>query len=191
MRTCNTSPLLMLKLIYFTLRVLEAQQLNVKPKATGYLGHDVILPCQFIQGPENAVVTQVQWDLLEPEGKRVTIIFSNSYFGVNIPDSPLKGRVEIKEQSLIIKDVKMADAGSYTCSVTTFPSGSFDGTTKLVVKEKTVQMHTLPRLIAAGVFVLIVVTMAVTTYIIIIRMRRGSSVRHRTTSGTGGPVMCN
>lgn len=40
-----------------------------------------------------------------------------------------------------------------------------------LVSEKTVQMHTLPRLIAAGVFVLIVVTMAVTTYIIIIRMR--------------------
>ncbi|XP_050931986.1 nectin-3-like protein [Lates calcarifer] len=189
MRTCNTSPLLML--IYFTLRVLEAQQVNVKPEATGYLGHDITLPCQFIQGPENANITQVQWDLLEPEGKRVTIIVSNSQFGVNIYDSPLKGRVEIKEQSLIIKDVEMADAGSYMCTFTTFPSGSFEGTTKLVVKEKTVQMHTLPRLIAAGVFVLIVVTMAVTTYIIIIRMRRGSSVRHCITSDTGGPVMCN
>uniref|UniRef100_A0A4W6BP09 Ig-like domain-containing protein n=1 Tax=Lates calcarifer TaxID=8187 RepID=A0A4W6BP09_LATCA len=111
----------------------------VKPEVTGYLGHDVTLSCLFIQGPENANITQVQWDLLEPEGKRVTIIVSNSQFGVNIHDSPLKGRVEIKEQSLIIKDVEMADAGLYMCTFTTFPSGSFEGRTKLVVKGEYVK----------------------------------------------------
>lgn len=40
----------------------------------------------------------------------------------------------IQEQSLIIKDVELRDAGLYTCSITTFPSGSFQGVSELIVK---------------------------------------------------------
>ncbi|XP_050932354.1 carcinoembryonic antigen-related cell adhesion molecule 1 [Lates calcarifer] len=187
MKTCSKSPLMLLKLISITLLpVLEAQQASVKPEVTGYLGHDVTLSCLFIQGPENANITQVQWDLLEPEGKRVTIIVSNSQFGVNIHDSPLKGRVEIKEQSLIIKDVEMADAGLYMCTFTTFPSGSFEGRTKLVVKEQKPLSAGMVSVVVIAVILLVVVTAAI-AYFILIR-RRDSSVRHRVFIDTGSMV---
>ncbi len=120
--------------LLFFLEVLESQEVKVQPKVTGYLGHDVTLPCQFIPGPENAMITQVQWELQPPEGEKILIIAFNGNFGVNALDTFLKERVKNAEQSLIIKNVEVRDAGSYTCSITTFPSGSFEGTTNLVVQ---------------------------------------------------------
>lgn len=117
---------------YF-LAVLEAQQVKVLPEVTGYLGQDVTLPCHFIPGPE-AKIVQSQWDLKPPEGEKSVIVVYNDVSGVNTFETFLKERVEIAEQSLIIKDVEIRDAGSYTCSITTYPSGSFEGTTNLVVQ---------------------------------------------------------
>lgn len=102
---------------------------------TGYLGHLVTLPCEYIQGPQRDNITQVQWKLLRSEENNETIIIVfNMQFGLSIPESSLKDKFTIEEQSLIIKDVEMRDAGLYTCSITAFPSGSFQGKTKLVVK---------------------------------------------------------
>lgn len=102
---------------------------------TGYLGHHVTLPCEFIQGPNRDNITQVQWKLLRPEEKNESIIIVfNTQFGLSIPESSLKDKLNIKEQSVIIKHVEMRDAGLYTCSITTFPSGSFQGETKLIVE---------------------------------------------------------
>ncbi|XP_044064763.1 nectin-1-like isoform X3 [Siniperca chuatsi] len=130
MKTCSKSPLILLKLIYITLLpVLEAQEV------TGYLGHDVTLPCQFIPGPKEANITQVQWELKPPEGEKFIILVFNVLHGVNTKDTFLKERVEIAEQSLIIRDVEMRDAGLYTCSIAAFPSGSFAGSTNLVVQD--------------------------------------------------------
>uniref|UniRef100_A0A8D0AYY5 Ig-like domain-containing protein n=1 Tax=Sander lucioperca TaxID=283035 RepID=A0A8D0AYY5_SANLU len=112
---------------------LEAQEVKVLPEVTGYLGRDVTLPCQFIQAPQGSNITQVQWDLISPEGKEILIIVFNVQFGLNVPES-FKGRVDIAEQSLIIRGVEMRDAGSYTCSIASFPSGSLKGTTNLVVQ---------------------------------------------------------
>uniref|UniRef100_A0A668TRH7 Ig-like domain-containing protein n=1 Tax=Oreochromis aureus TaxID=47969 RepID=A0A668TRH7_OREAU len=111
------------------------------PEVTGYLGHDVTLSCQLIQGPNHTSVTQVQWALQDEEGtgeKKVTLIVFNTVYGVNISESPLKERVVFDKHSLVIKALEMKDAGSYTCSISTFPSGAFEGTTKLVVEGKTV-----------------------------------------------------
>ncbi|XP_031709417.1 nectin-4-like isoform X1 [Anarrhichthys ocellatus] len=193
---CSMSPLVLPWLIYIMIPVLEAQEVKV----TGYLGHDVTLPCQAITRPEDRI-HQVRWELEQPDGKKINIIYSNSRFGVLVPELFLKERVEIKEQSLIIRDVEMRDAGSYICSVSVFPRGSFEGTTNLHVQERlsdglTIipgEMLILPRMIAAGVFLLIVVTMLATTYSIIIRIRRFGQkalVRHRVCTDAGGPVMC-
>lgn len=81
-------------------------------------------------------ITQFQWDFHTPEGEKILILVSNSQHGLSIHDTFLKDRVELTEQSLIIKNVNKADAGSYSCSVTVFPSGLFEGTTKLVVQGK-------------------------------------------------------
>ncbi|KAM7421161.1 hypothetical protein PAMA_015359 [Pampus argenteus] len=146
---------------------LEAQQLKIMPEVTGYLEHVVTLPCQFIQGPDVVNITQVQWNLNTPEGEKNIFIF-NKQDGAHIPESSLKGRVELTEQSLIIKNVKRTDAGSYRCSLATFPSGSFQGTTKLVVHGK---MSLTPGLIAVIVIavMLLLVIMATTVYLIFMR----------------------
>lgn len=126
---------------YFS-AVLEADQVKAL-SVTEYLGHDVTLPCQFTQEP-NTSITQVQWDLMSPEGNKNRIIVSNPRFGVNISESPLKDRVEIIEQSLIIKNFQISDAGSYICSIAAFPSGSFEGTTKLIVQgDYVIYLHQL------------------------------------------------
>ncbi|XP_028282187.1 nectin-2-like [Parambassis ranga] len=171
----RTSPLLVLLL---TLSVSEAQRIEVLPEVTGYLGQDVTLPCALIQGPQSATVTQVQWDLLQTGGNKTILVVSNTYGGVFYPDSPLKGRLNITEQSLIIKNLELTDEGLYGCKIAGFPLGSFEGSTRLNVRDKTHDTQ-IPRLIAAGVFMLTVLTMLVTTHVLIIRIRRKASVGQR------------
>ncbi|XP_033979832.1 carcinoembryonic antigen-related cell adhesion molecule 1-like [Trematomus bernacchii] len=160
--------------LILTINFLEAQQVKVEPEVTGYLGKEVTLRCQYIPGPEDDIISQVQWELKTPEGEDILIIVSNANSGVSVQDTFLKGRVKIAEQSLIIQDVEMRDAGSYTCIVTAFPSGVFEGTTQLVVKEGlgSEGLPILAKIITAGVFVLIVGTMLATTFFII-RKRYG------------------
>lgn len=128
-----------LSVVIYLLAVFVAQRVEVSPEVTGYIGNYVTLSCQLIQGPTHTNVTQVQWALQDEEGTgKVTLIVFNTMFGVNISESPLKERVAFDKHSLIIKALEMKDAGSYICSISTFPSGTFEGTTKLVVRGKTV-----------------------------------------------------
>ncbi|XP_075965360.1 cell adhesion molecule CEACAM6-like [Anarhichas minor] len=126
---CSISPLVLPWLIYIMIPVLEAQEVKV----TGYLGDDVTLPCQAITRPEDIIV-HIQWELEQPDGKKISIMYSYGQFEVLVVESFLKERVEIEEQSLIIRDVEMRDAGTYICRISAFPSGSFEGTTNLQVK---------------------------------------------------------
>ncbi|XP_051263034.1 carcinoembryonic antigen-related cell adhesion molecule 5-like [Dicentrarchus labrax] len=186
--TMETSPLMLLKLLYITLLpVLEAQEIKVRPEVTGYLGHDVTLPCQFIPGAKGANITQVQWDLKPPEGERILIIVFSVTHGSIAHDTFLKERVKMAEQSLIIRDVNMTDAGLYTCSIATFPSGSFEGTINLVVQEQMPLSSGVVSAIVIAVLLLLVI-MAAIAYLIFIR-RPDSSVRHRVYIDTNGPVM--
>ncbi|KAM8733905.1 nectin-1-like isoform 2-T3 [Acanthopagrus schlegelii] len=189
MKTWSRSALMLLKLMYITLLpVLDSQDVKVPSEVTGYVGHDVTLPCDFIPGQKESKITQVQWVLKPPGGEEIIIIVFSYMLGVSTHETFLKGRVEIKEQSLIIKNVKKEDAGSYTCSIATFPSGSFERSTNLVVQEQT-PVWMLPRMIAVGVFVLIVLTMFTTTYCIIARIRREASVKDSVYTDVAGPVM--
>ncbi|XP_041798001.1 nectin-1-like isoform X5 [Chelmon rostratus] len=171
MKTRIASPVVLLKLMHITLVPgLEAQRVKVEPEVTGYVGHDVTLPCQLIPGPNHNIITQVQWELKQLNGEKRFILVSNELLGVSTYETFLKDRLNIMGQSLIIRSVETRDAGLYTCSIATFPAGSFEGTTNFVVQDHQ-QMLMLPRVIAAGVFVLIVVTMFATTYFIITRIR--------------------
>ncbi|XP_076593623.1 uncharacterized protein LOC143324783 isoform X2 [Chaetodon auriga] len=188
MKTCIRSPLVLLKLMHITLLpVLEAQEAKVQPEVTGYLGQDVTLPCKFIKGPNHSSVTQVQWDLKKPEGEKIRIVVSHGSFGVNIPDTFLKERVNITEYSLVIRAVEERDAGSYTCSISTFPSGSFEGTTNFVVQEQMPLSSAVVSAVVIAVLLLLVI-MAAIVYLIFIR-RPGSSVRQHVYIDTHGPVM--
>ncbi|KAI3360546.1 hypothetical protein L3Q82_002421 [Scortum barcoo] len=179
MKTGSRSPFLLLWFIYTKISVLETQKVKVRPEVTGYVGRDVTLPCQFITGIKNATITQIMWEYEPPEGEKIIIVVSHVQFGVNASDTFLKDRLEISSEYLTIRDVEMRDAGSYTCSIVTFPDGSFEGIIKLVVQEEiSMLMMMLPRMIAVGVFVLTVVTMFVTTHFIIIRTRREALVKY-------------
>lgn len=165
----------LLEMIFVTLLpALEAQKLSVLPEVTGYVGQDVTLPCHFIKSPNNTI-TQVQWSL-RGEGHDTTIVVSNSHRGVSIPESHLKGRVAITEQSLIIRDVNMEDEGSYTCTISAFPSGSFTDKTILTVREQMPLSSGLVSAVAIAAILLVGIVAAI-TYFIVIR-RCDSSVRH-------------
>ncbi|XP_049902631.1 carcinoembryonic antigen-related cell adhesion molecule 1-like [Epinephelus moara] len=178
MKPCSKSPLILLELIYITLLpVLEAQEVKVSSTVTGYLGHDVTLPCTFIPGPKDASITQVQWELNPPEGEKIILIVFNLNFGTSVHNTSLKDRVKLEEQSLIIRDVEMSDAELYTCSITTFPSGSFEGTTNLVVKEQMqLSSGAVSGIVIAVLLLLVVVAAAL--YLRFIK-RRDPTVRHR------------
>ncbi|XP_032414183.1 T-cell immunoreceptor with Ig and ITIM domains-like [Xiphophorus hellerii] len=121
MRTCNI--LLAVNLIFITsFPDLQAETL----KATGYVGKEVILKCQLAPGSEN--ITQVQWEF-----ESTIILVFNTQHGMSVKDSQLKERLNLTEQSLKIRNVKITDSGTYTCTVTTYPSGSLEETIKLVV----------------------------------------------------------
>nr|XP_040022637.1 nectin-2-like [Gasterosteus aculeatus aculeatus] len=179
MKTSSKAPLAVLKMIFFSL--ISAQKVKVLPSVTGYLGHDVTLPCQFILGPSDTK-DQLQWELQPAEGKKINIVVSHHKFGVNVSDSFLKGRVEIKEESLIIHKVEMRDEGSYTCSITAFPSGSLKGTTQLHVQEQMPLSSGSVSAIVIAVIVLLVVIAAVVYQI----RRCDATARQRVSIDTGG-----
>ncbi|MEQ2271554.1 hypothetical protein XENORESO_005980 [Xenotaenia resolanae] len=132
MRTCNRLSLV-LSLIFISLFPdLQAQKVEVKPEVTGLLGQEVVLKCQFNPGSQNSTIDQIQWDIQSLNGNSTILVFHRRY-GMSIKESLLKERVNLTEQSLKIRDVKMIDAGLYTCSISTFPSGSLKATTKLFV----------------------------------------------------------
>ncbi|XP_044215095.1 uncharacterized protein LOC122987339 [Thunnus albacares] len=187
MKICRKSPYILLKLIHITLfPALEAQKVETWYEVTGYVERDVTLPCPFIQGPD-IHITQFEWDFNPPEGEKITIIVSSSQYGVVTHNTSLKERVDLTGQSLIIKNVKKTDAGSYICSVSTFPNGAFKGTTKLFVQE---QMPLSSGVIAAVVIaiMLLLVIMAATVYHISMR-RCNSVVRNRVYIDKDGPVI--
>uniref|UniRef100_A0A3B3C8U3 Ig-like domain-containing protein n=1 Tax=Oryzias melastigma TaxID=30732 RepID=A0A3B3C8U3_ORYME len=104
-------------------------------EVTGYVGHDVTLPCSFIPGTKYSNVTQSQWEFLSPDGNKTLIMVSSKDHGECVHESHLKGRVDMEDQLLLIKNVELSDAGSYICTVSTFPLGILDVTTKLDVQD--------------------------------------------------------
>ncbi|KAJ0000044.1 hypothetical protein NQD34_011886, partial [Periophthalmus magnuspinnatus] len=102
--------------------VLNAE-IHVSPKVWGHVGQEeIILPCQLTPSQDNESVTQVQWELHTSE-VNTKIVHVVSTRQTNIPDK-YKDKLELKEYSLVIKNVEVEDAGVYICSLTTFPGGS-------------------------------------------------------------------
>lgn len=186
MKSCNKLSQHLLKLIYITLfPVLKAQKVEVSPEVTGYVNSDVTLHCALTQGPQLCNITQVQWDFLQPDANKTAIFVYNSQHGENCV-AHLKKRLELKEQSLIIKHVQMADAGSYICTLSTFPCGPYDGTTKLLVHEMKPSSAGIVVAIVTAVLLPLAI-MAAVIYLIYIR-RRKAAVRHQVLIDTSGPV---
>uniref|UniRef100_A0A670JFS4 Butyrophilin subfamily 1 member A1 n=1 Tax=Podarcis muralis TaxID=64176 RepID=A0A670JFS4_PODMU len=90
----------------------------------GFLGKDVILPCQLTTSsiPESTSM-QVQW-ILDKSSEKIDV---KSYYGRNRPetqDNRYRGRAELSRtdlskgnMSLILKKTHLSDQGNYTCIV--------------------------------------------------------------------------
>uniref|UniRef100_A0A3P9J2N3 Immunoglobulin V-set domain-containing protein n=1 Tax=Oryzias latipes TaxID=8090 RepID=A0A3P9J2N3_ORYLA len=114
---------LLSSLILFILTVFWAQKVEVLSQVTGYVGFDVTLPCRFIQGKESSNVTQSQWDFLSPDGNKTCIIVFNKQHGKGVHESHLKGRVDMDDQSLQIKNEPEADASGPSTQMLDGPAG--------------------------------------------------------------------
>ncbi|XP_077383954.1 uncharacterized protein LOC144022753 isoform X2 [Festucalex cinctus] len=88
-------------------------------------------------------------------------------------------RLTVTQERLVIKDVRVSDAGNYTCNV----RGLFAETTELVVYDTTEEvddvemtswMDIMPpaRIIALVIFLLIIVVMATATCLSVLKIRR-------------------
>ncbi|RVE62833.1 hypothetical protein OJAV_G00161760 [Oryzias javanicus] len=134
MKSCEGFSHLLPWLILLTLLpVLRVQNTEVLSQVTGYVDHNVTLPCSLFQGTEYSNVTQSQWEFQSPDGNKTLIMVSSKQYGESVHQSHLKGRVDMEDQSLLIKNVELSDAGSYVCTVAIFPLGSFQKNTYLHV----------------------------------------------------------
>ncbi len=81
---------------------------------------------------------QVSW-IWEPiDGQRDNIAVYHPTYGQSFPNSAFKDRVaflhnSLENPSIRISNLRMSDAGRYTCEYATYPSGNEQGTTTLIM----------------------------------------------------------
>lgn len=159
MKTCPSLYLIAKLIFIIQFPDLQAQKLKVKPEVIGYLNEEVILDCHVVPGPDNFTIILVEWDLASLKGDTTILVFDGQH-GMSIKDSPLKQRVNLTDFSLKIRDVKMTDAGLYTCSVTTFPKGPLKENIKLEVRDESNPKQERQTQMSAGILSAIIISAA-------------------------------
>ncbi|KAM7373575.1 hypothetical protein PAMP_008417 [Pampus punctatissimus] len=138
-----------------------AQKVRVDEELEAYPTESVDLRCHFIDGGGRTKLTQVSW-IWEPiDGQRDNIAVFHPTYGQSFPNLSFKDRVvflhnSLENPSIRISDLRMSDAGRYTCEYATYPSGNEQGTTTLIMLAKpknlarvvTVQAGTKPVVVA-------------------------------------------
>eukprot|EP00064_Thunnus_orientalis_P014012 superscaffoldBa00002371_g14053 len=116
----------------------RAQKVRVEEELEAYPTESVELRCQFIDGGGRTKLTQVSW-IWEPiDGQRDNIAVFHPVYGQSFPNLSFKDRVvflhnTLENPSIRISDLRMSDAGRYTCEYATYPSGNEQGTTTLIM----------------------------------------------------------
>lgn len=95
-----------------------------------FIGTQTRLPCRFTTQEDERVV-QVTWYRQKPGGEREQIIIGHFIEGPKAsPDFLNRVQFESHEptldSTLLILDTKKVDQSTYTCHITTFPSGNFE-----------------------------------------------------------------
>lgn len=172
--------------IYLLLPVLQAETIQMKAEVWGYVGQEVILPCDYDPGPSNGGVSQVQWELKatnSAEQHKLLIVHAVSS-GLTHTNDEYLDKLALKEYSLVIKNVNVEDAGVYVCDLATFPSGTLSGQTTLFISDQMPLSAGAVSGIVISVFLLLGI-IAASVYFIVIRRRR-SSHRNQVTVDTDG-----
>lgn len=81
---------------------------------------------------------QVSWIWEPTDGQRDNIAVFHPTYGQSFPNLAFKDRVvflhnSLENPSIRISNLRMSDAGRYTCEYATYPSGNEQGTTTLVM----------------------------------------------------------
>ncbi|XP_062292049.1 PVR cell adhesion molecule related 2 like [Scomber scombrus] len=118
-----------------------AQKVRVEEELEAYPTASVDLRCEFIDGGGRTKLTQVSW-IWEPiDGQRDNIAVFHPTYGQSFPNPAFRDRViflhrTLENPSIRISNLKMSDAGRYTCEYATYPSGNEQGTTTLTMLAK-------------------------------------------------------
>ncbi|KAM6903247.1 PVR cell adhesion molecule related 2 like isoform 2-T2 [Lycodopsis pacificus] len=118
-----------------------AQKVRVEDELEAYPTESVDLRCEFIDGGGRTKLTQVSWIWEPVDGQRDNIAVYHPIYGQSFPNPSFKERViflhnNLENPSIRISNLKMSDAGRYTCEYATYPSGNEQGTTSLVMLAK-------------------------------------------------------
>uniref|UniRef100_A0A3P8T8V3 Nectin cell adhesion molecule 3 n=1 Tax=Amphiprion percula TaxID=161767 RepID=A0A3P8T8V3_AMPPE len=118
-----------------------AQKVRVEEELEAYPTESVDLRCQFIDGGGLTKLTQVSWIWEPVDGQRDNIAVYHPVYGQSFPNQSFKDRVvflhnSLENPSIRISNLRMSDAGRYTCEYATYPSGNEQGTTTLVMLAK-------------------------------------------------------
>ncbi|XP_036948345.1 PVR cell adhesion molecule related 2 like isoform X3 [Acanthopagrus latus] len=142
---CPVSPVrntwLVAAAILLAAQGIGAQKVRVEEELEAYPTESVDLRCQFIDGGGRTKLTQVSW-IWEPiDGQRDNIAVYHPIYGQSFPNLSFKDRVvflqnSLENPSIRISNLKMSDAGRYTCEYATYPSGNEQGTTTLIMLAK-------------------------------------------------------
>lgn len=128
-------------LLVLTAQGALAQKVRVEEELEAYPTESVDLRCQFIDGGGKTKLTQVSW-IWEPiDGQRDNIAVYHPIYGQSFPNPTFKDRVaflhnSLENPSVRISNLRMSDAGRYTCEYATYPSGNEQGTTTLIMLAK-------------------------------------------------------
>uniref|UniRef100_UPI0037E8AB38 PVR cell adhesion molecule related 2 like isoform X2 n=1 Tax=Semicossyphus pulcher TaxID=241346 RepID=UPI0037E8AB38 len=141
---CPVSPVrktwLVAAAILLAAQGIGAQKVRVEEELEAYPTESVDLRCQFIDGGSTKL-TQVSW-IWEPiDGQRDNIAVYHPIYGQSFPNLSFKDRVvflqhTLENPSIRISNLRMSDAGRYTCEYATYPSGNEQGTTTLIMLAK-------------------------------------------------------
>lgn len=118
-----------------------AQKVRVEEAVEAYPTESVDLSCQFIDRGGRTKLTQVSWIWEPTEGQRDNIAVFHPIYGKSFPNLSFQNRVvflhdTLENPSIRISDLRMSDAGRYTCEYATYPSGNEQGTTTLTMLAK-------------------------------------------------------
>lgn len=144
-RRCPGSPVgntrLVAVIVLLTAQGIWAQKVRVAEEVEAYPTESVDLRCEFIDGGGLTKLTQVSWIWEPVDGQRDNIAVYHPVYGQSFPNPSFKDRVAFLHNSLVnpsirISNLRMADAGRYTCEYATYPTGNEQGTTSLVMLAK-------------------------------------------------------